>query len=133
MPLSRGFFDVRPFAAVQVPVNGIRNILSVVFVPVNVIAGAEYNLYMGRLALTPYAGIGGSFIYISEMFSGETYDTSDWLFPHLGLQAYLNASYLFNRNTKLYAEAGFEYWFALTSLYSSYGGLSVGGGVSFKL
>ena len=133
MPLSRGFFDVRPYAAIQVPVNGVRNFLSIFYFPVNVLFGAEYNLYMGRLAVTPYAGVGASFIYISELFSGETVDTSDWLFPHLGAQAYLNASYLFNRNTKLYAEAGFEYWLALTCLYSNYGGLSVGGGVSFKL
>lgn len=133
MPLSRGFFDVRPYAAVQMPVNGIRTILSFVFIPVNVLVGAEYNLYMGRLAITPYAGIGTSFIYITEALSGSTYDTSDMLFPHFGVQAYLNMSYLFNRNTKLFAEAGFEYWLALTQLYSNYGGVSFGGGVSFKL
>jgi hypothetical protein len=133
MPLSRGFFDVRPFVSVQVPVNGVRNFLSVVYFPVNVSVGAEYNLYLGRLAVTPYASLGGSFIVLSEMFSGETVDTSDWLFPHIGAQAYLSASYLVTRNTKLYAEAGYEYWVALTSLYSSYGGLSLGGGVSFKL
>ena len=133
MPLSRGFFDVRPYAAIQVPVNGVRTILSFVFVPVNVLLGAEYNLYLGRLAVTPYAGIGTSFVYITEAFSGETYDTSDMLFPHIGGQAYLNVSYLFNRNTKLFVEAGFEYWLALTSLYSNYGGVSFGGGVSWKL
>ncbi len=133
MPLSRGFFDVRPYAAIQVPANGVRTILSFVFVPVNVLVGAEYNLYLGRLAVTPYAGIGTSFIYITEAFSGSTYDTSDMLFPHIGGQAYLSASYLFNRNTKLFVEAGFEYWLALTSLYSNYGGVSFGGGVSFKL
>lgn len=133
MPLSRGFFDVRPYASIEVPVNGVRSFLSIFYFPVNVLVGAEYNLYMGRLAVTPYAGVGTSFIYISELFSGETVDTSDWLFPHLGLQAYLSASYLFNRNTKIYAEAGFEYWLALTSLYSTYGGLSIGGGLSFKL
>lgn len=133
MPLSRGFFDVRPYAAIQVPVNGIRSILSFVFVPVNVLLGAEYNLYLGRLAVTPYAGIGTSFVYITEAFSGSTYDTSDMLFPHIGGQAYLNVSYLFNRNTKLFVEAGFEYWLALTSLYSNYGGVSFGGGVSWKL
>ncbi len=133
MPLSRGFFDVRPYAAIQVPVNGIRSILSVVYFPVNVLFGAEYNLYLGRLAVTPYAGVGGSFIVLSELFSGETVDTSEWLFPHLGAQAYLNVSYLFNRNTKIYLEGGFEYWLALTSLYSDYGGVSFGGGVSWKL
>ncbi|HSV56050.1 MAG TPA: hypothetical protein VLH39_02950 [Magnetospirillaceae bacterium] len=133
MPLSRGFFDVRPYAAIQVPVNGIRTILSFVFVPVNVLVGVEYNIHLGRLAITPHAGIGTSFIFISEVFTGETYDTSDMFFPHLGGQAYLSVSYLFNRDTRLFLEAGLEYWLSLTPLYSDYGGVSFGGGLSFKL
>lgn len=134
MPLSRGFFDWRPYAAIQVPTNGIRSVLTAFMIPVNVLVGAEYNLYMGKLALTPYFGVGASYIYLTEVLSGFGRDTSDTYIPHLGAQAYVNASFLFNRNTKIYAEAGFEYWLSLASwLYSNYGGVSFGGGVSFKL
>jgi hypothetical protein len=134
MPLSRGFFDWRPYAAVEVPVNGIRNIGTVFIVPINVLVGAEYNLYLGRLALTPYFGVGGSYIYLSEVITGTSRDSSDTYIAHLGAQAYFNASYLVTRNMKIFAEAGFEYWLSLNSwLYSNYGGVSFGGGVSFKL
>ncbi|HOX48601.1 MAG TPA: hypothetical protein P5165_04800 [Spirochaetia bacterium] len=134
MPLSRGFYDWRPFATVQVPVNGVRTFLSAFIVPVNAIVGAEYNLYLGRLALTPYGGVGASYIYVSEAFTGVSRDTSDTYIPHIGFQGYLSASYLINRDMKVYGEVGYEYWLSLASwLYSSYGGLSVGGGVSFKL
>lgn len=134
MPLSRGFFDVRPFATVQIPVNGIRNVFTAFMVPINVLLGAEYNLYMGRLALTPYAAVGGSYIYFTEVISGAEGDTSDTFIPHLGVQANLSASFLVNRNTKVFAEVGYEYWLSLARwLFSSYGGLSIGGGVSFKL
>lgn len=134
MPLSRGFFDVRPYVAIQVPVNGIRNVLTAFMIPVNVIAGAEYNAYLGRLALTPYAGVGFSYIYLTEVITQGSRDTSDVYIPHIGAQAYLNASYLATRDIKIYLEAGGEYWLTLNDwLYSSYGGFSVGGGVSFKL
>lgn len=134
MPLSRGFYDVRPFATVQVPVNGIRNYLTAFMVPICVSVGAEYNLYLGRLALTPYGGVGASYIYVSEALSGYSRDTSDTYIPHVGLQAYVSASYLVTRDIKVFGEVGFEYWLSLAQwLYTNYGGLSVGGGVSFKL
>ena len=134
MPLSRGFFDWRPYAAVEVPVNGIRNIGTIFIMPINVLVGAEYNAYLGRLALTPYAGLGASYIYLSEVITGTSRDSSDTYIAHLGFQANLSASYLATRNVKIFAEVGYEYWLSLASwLYSSYGGLSVGGGVSVKL
>ncbi len=134
MPLSRGFFDVRPYAAIEVPVNGIRSVFTAFMVPINVLLGAEYNLYLGRLAVTPYAGIGASYIYFTEVITGTEGDTSENFFPHLGFQANLSMSYLATRNIKVFGEVGFEYWFSLARwLYTSYGGLSLGGGVSFKL
>ena len=134
LPLSRGFYDERPFVGVQVPVNGIRNIGTAFMVPICVTVGGEYNLHLGRLTLTPWGALGASYIYVSEALSGYSRDTSDIYIPHLGFQAYVSASYLLSRDMRLYAEGGYEYWLSLASwLYSNYGGVSFGGGVAFKL
>lgn len=134
MPLSRGFYDTRPFVGVQIPLNGIRNLGTIFMVPICVTAGGEYNLYLGRLTLTPWAGVGGSYIYLSEAITGTNRDTSDTYIFHIGAQAYASASYLVSRDMRIYAEAGGEYWFSLVQwLYSNYGGLGFGAGVAFKL
>ena len=45
VPLTRGFFDMRPFASLQIPVNGIGTWGTFFMVPINAIVGAEYNIY----------------------------------------------------------------------------------------
>ncbi|HTX73454.1 MAG TPA: hypothetical protein VMC79_11560, partial [Rectinemataceae bacterium] len=133
MPLTRGFYDVRPFVGVQVPVNGVRSVLTAFIVPIDVLFGAEYNLYLGRLTVTPYGGVGASYIYVSEALSGTSFDTSSTYLPHIGAMGYLRLSYLVTRDWSLYAEAGGEYWLSLaTDLYTSYGGPGFGAGVSIK-
>ena len=131
---SRGFYDTRPFAEVEVPINGIRNFLTAFAIPINVLVGGEYNLSFSRLSVTPYAAVGGSYVYLTEVITGYSTDTSNtWLF-HLGGQIDLAASYLVSRDVKIFAEAGFEYWLSTIGwLYSNYGGLSIGGGLTWKL
>ena len=134
MPISRGFYDSRIFFGAQVPINGINNFGTIFMVPICATIGGEYNLYLGRLSLTPWAGIGGSYIYLSEAITGTNRDTSDTYLFHLGAQAYVSASYLVSRDMRIYAEAGGEYWLSLIQwLYSNYGGVGFGAGVAFKL
>jgi hypothetical protein len=134
VPLSRGFYGMRPFGAIQIPVNGVRSLFTAFMIPIDVTFGAEYRLNLGRLSLTPYAGVGASYIYLTEALSGTSYDTSNTYIPHIGAQAYVNAAFLITRDMRIFVEGGGEYWLSLaSSLYTSYGGLGFGAGVSFKL
>jgi hypothetical protein len=134
VPLSRGFYGVRPYGAIQVPVSGIRSFLTAFMIPVCASFGAEYRLNLGRLSLTPYGGVGASYIYVTEALSGAAADTKDTYIPHIGAQAYINAAFLITRDMRVFAEAGGEYWISLApALYTNYGGIGFGAGVSFKL
>lgn len=128
---SRGFYGARPYAAVQVPLGQIWNAFTVFVVPVSVVIGGEYEAHMGRLTATPYAGVGASYLYVSEAITGLSDETN--LFPHIGAQAYVNLSYLVTRNMRIYADVGGEYWLAIHSFFSNYYGLGAGAGVAFKL
>ena len=128
---SRGFYPLRPYMAAQIPVSYAFGFLSVTVIPVNAIVGAEYMIPIGRLHLAPYAGLGITYIYLSEAVTG--YTNTNYL-SHLGFQAGGRVGYLINRNTRLFVDVGYDYWKALdTGLFSDYGGLTVGAGVSFKL
>jgi hypothetical protein len=132
IPISRGFYGVRPFASVQIPLNGIRQFFTATIVPIDVLVGAEYRLNLGRLSLTPYGAVGGSYIYVSEAISGYSADTT--YVPHVGAMGYLNAAFLVTRDIRIFADVGGEYWLSLASdLYTNYGGIGFGAGVSFKL
>lgn len=129
---SRGFYDFRPLIAIQVPVTEVSSYWGLFsFIPINMIVGGEYNLYLSRLTLTPSAGAGLSYVrIITPIKSG---DDKDWL-SHFGGQAYLKASFLVSRDIRLYAEAGYEYWLSVyPSFFDNYGGLGLGAGVAIKL
>jgi hypothetical protein len=131
MAVSRGFYGFRPYAAVQVPLGQIWSAFTVFVVPVSVVVGGEFEAHLGRLTATPYGGVGGSYLYVSEAISGLSDETN--IFPHVGAQAYLNLSYLFTRDIRAYVDVGAEYWLAIHSFFDNYGGLSVGAGAAFKL
>lgn len=128
---SRGFYDFRPYAAVQVPPNQIMSVLTAFFIPINGIVGAEYNLMLGRLTFTPSAGLGASYVHFTEAISDTSTDT-DYL-SHIGAQAYARLSYLVNRDMRIFVEAGLEGWLAMDTIFDSYSGIGVGAGLSFKL
>jgi hypothetical protein len=130
--LARGFYGFRPYAAVQIPVSQVSSYYGLFSViPINVILGGEVNLYMRRLTLTPYGGIGASYARVVTIVSDS--DSTDYL-SHIGAQAYLRASFLFTRELKIFAEAGAEGWLAVEpAFFNSYGGVSVGIGASYKL
>jgi hypothetical protein len=91
--------------------------------------GGEFNLYMGRLTLTPFGGVGASYAHLLVL---DKSSSTDWL-SHIGGQAYLRASFLFTREIRAFAEAGVEYWISMDSFFNDYGGLSFGAGVAYKL
>jgi hypothetical protein len=130
--LSRGYYDFRPYAGVQVPVSEVSSywgLLSVI--PVNVVLGGEYNLYLGRLTLTPSGGLGASYARVVTPISSS--DQEDWL-SHLGAQAYLRASFLVSRDLRIFVEGGAEYWLSMDPyFFNNYGGLGLGAGVAIKL
>ncbi len=133
-PMSRGFYDVRPFVGLETALNGWRSVLTAFMIPINVFAGAEYRMRLGRLEIAPQAAVGGSYIYLTEVLSGASRDTSDTYIAHVGAQAYLDLGFLVTRDMRIFAEVGGEYWLTMSDwLYSSYGGVGASVGASFKL
>ncbi len=131
MTASRGYFPLRPYFGMQVPVSYAFGFLSVTVIPINAIVGAEYMIPIGRLHIAPYAGFGITYIYLSEAIGG--YTNTNYL-SHFGFQAGGRVGYLISRNTRLFVDVGFDYWKGLdTSLFPDYGGLTLGAGISFKL
>ncbi|MGO8692185.1 MAG: hypothetical protein ACLQMF_00810 [Rectinemataceae bacterium] len=133
---SRGFYGFRPYFGIQIPVGQILNFGTIFAIPISGILGGEYNMHVGRLSITPYGGVGITYLYISEAISG--YNSQTNFFTHAGLQGYVDLSYLVTRDVSLYAEVGVDYWLGLTGLkdygfFGDYGGLGFGGGISIKL
>jgi hypothetical protein len=130
--VSRGFYGFRPYVAVQVPMSEISSYFGFLsFIPVNAVFGGEYNLNLGRLSITPFGGVGVSYVHVFTPVVST--DEEDWL-SHYGAQAYLRASFLFTRNMRAFAEVGAEYWLTADDwFFDSYGGIGAGAGVAFKL
>ncbi len=131
----RGFGNFRPIFTLEVPF--IYSITA--GIPFNVGFGGEYAMYLGRLQATPNAsvGAGGAYLWYLEDTGG---DDRKYFFSHVGGNAGLALSYLFNRNVRLSVDAGFLYWFSLDPtqivgtalLYRPYGGPFVGVGASIR-
>jgi hypothetical protein len=133
---SRGFYAIRPYLAMQIPIGHMSNFLYysstyLEIMPFGVLLGAEYVMNMGRLSLTPFAAIGASYIHVETSLLN--YET-DFL-SHVGGQAGARVSYLLNRNMRVFADLGLEQWIAINDFWgnTSYGGLMMGAGVAFKL
>ncbi len=129
--LSRGFYGFRPYVGVRVPLGQISQFITVTVIPVNFVVGGEFQMLMGRLALTPYAGVGATYLHISEAITGISTDT-DFL-THAGGHAAIRASYLFSRNMRAFGELGYEMWIPLYTFFENIAGPSIGAGVLFKL
>ncbi len=130
---SRGFYGFRPYLGVQMPLGQAWSFFTVSVIPVTVVFGGEYNMMMGRLAFSPYAGVSATYLHVSEAISGLDWDTE--FLSHIGAQAYARVSYLFNRNMKAFVDMGFEYMLAIPDYlwFKDVSGVSVGAGVTFKL
>lgn len=132
---ARGFYSVRPYLALQMPISHMSSFLYwsgwLEILPFNFLLGAEYVLYMGKLAVSPYAAAGLSYIHVeTSLLNFET----DFL-SHAGGHVGARVSYLINRNTRAFADVGYETWIALNDFWGNtgYGGVAIGAGVAFKL
>ncbi len=130
---SRGFFQLRPHAALEVPFRGL---VGDSLLPLNLLVGGEWNLYAGRIRLTPSAAVGvGGAIPLSDDPSYESFYLS-----HIGGQIRAEGSLLVTRDIYINVDVGLGYWIglaqdvptALSGPLSSYGGLIIGGGITLK-
>jgi len=132
---SRGFFSWRPVLGIEIPTT--TTLFGFLF-PMNVYVGGERNFYLGRLKMHPSFGIGlGGAVPVDEsLFEDDFYTT------HVGGSLRLTASYLVSRDTMVFLETGVAGWqgfydrnwsnSTLNRFFGSYGGILVGGGVTFK-
>jgi hypothetical protein len=134
--LSRGFFNFRPFAGLEIPL--IANILF--GIPVNLYLGGEYNFYFGRFQIVPRAafGTGGAYLWYRDVP-----DDDKFVWTYVGGNAGVAVNYLFHKNYRFSIEAGYMNWFSLVPvknvyildgkfLFPDYDGIYVGAGVTIK-
>ena len=118
---SRGFYLLRPFVGIEVPFNLMA--AGAPGVPINLYAGGEYDILMGRLQLVPRAAVG------LGAFTGLAGSSPD-IVSHVGGSVSMAASYLFARDVRGEIETGWLTWTGFSGY--SYGGAFLGGGLTFK-
>jgi hypothetical protein len=134
--LSRGFYNFRPLAGIEIPL--VVNILA--GIPLNLYVGGEYNLYFGRFQIVPRAafGVGGAYLWWRDVP-----DDDKFLMTYVGGNAGIALNYLFGKNYRFSIEAGYLHWFSLVPLKSiyifegqflfpDYDGPFVGAGITIK-
>ena len=128
--LSRGFYDLRPLAGIQV--NFDPNL----WLPVIAYFGGEYNIYLRRLAFTASASFAVASNVIVKIIESQAEDSDDEWFTHLGVMADAGLSFLVTRNMRIYANVGAEYLFGIASAlegpFQSYGGYGLTVGAILK-
>jgi len=129
--LSRGFYDVRPIAGIQL------NFDTVLWLPVIAYAGIEYNMYLRRFALTGTAAFAGASNAIVRILEENYSESDDPWFTHYGVKLNVGASYLISRDMRIFVNAGIDYLLGLANSvggpFQSYGGYGIAAGVAFKL
>jgi hypothetical protein len=125
---ARGFYSVRPYIGIELPIGGGLNPnIWNLWIPVITYAGAEMNWYFGRLHITPAAA--AAYGQLIPIF----WDQDDYWPSHIGGIAHLNVSYLVNRDTKIFVEAGGRAYFTISPLLTeNMIGPYLGAGVTFK-
>lgn len=136
--LSKGVFDIRPALGFEVAFgDGVGMLWGL---PINIYAGAEYSWYLGRVAIRPALSFGlGGVIPITEFLFENS--PENFLLTHVGGRLEVQISYLFSERIRAFGSVGGDFWasifenFGVKSelLGKNYGGLTVGGGLIFKL
>ena len=127
--MTRGFYNVRPYAAVQAITDMSK------WIPLNVVIGGQYSVFMRRMEVGARAGlVGGSNALVKILEEEFATDDDPW-FTQVGVSGGAYLSYLFSRDMKLFIEGQFDYLLGLTEepVFGSYGGYQIGAGVTFKL
>lgn len=119
--LSRGFSAFRPYVGVEAPVHLLFS--GAPGVPLNFFIGGEYDFSFGRLQVSPLASVGiGAYVSLVEGRAP--------VLSHAGGSIGVTVSYLFSRDMKWVAEAGWVTWLGLAG--PTYGGVYAGGGITIK-
>jgi hypothetical protein len=130
--LSRGFYNLRPMVGVQATLD------FELWVPIQMYAGVDYNIFLGRLNAYGSFGVGGaSNALLKYILDNADTKSDDPFFTHYGAVAAAGVGFLLSRDMRVYGEAGMEYWMSVggsdSGPLSSFGGLSGTVGVAFKL
>lgn len=129
--LTRGFYNVRPYAAIQMITD------TAMWLPINVIVGGQYSVFMRRLEAGARAGLAGSTNAIVRIIEDYASTSDQPWFTHYGVSAGAYVSWLFSRDLKLFAEVQGDYMLGLAGnlvdSFRSYGGYQIGLGATFKL
>ncbi len=129
--VTRGFYSFRPLVGVEALLDFDR------MVPLQVYAGGEYDIFMGQLAVNVSAGVGAAsnmlIRFLDENFNEED---EEWV-SHYGFTVSGGASFLINRDMKVFADVGFDYWIGLFNglgkAWDNYGSLFGNVGIALKL
>ena len=121
--ISRGFSSLRPHVGVEVPLHLM--LWGVPGVPMNFYVGGEYDLSLGRLTIAPRASAGiGAYVGVGG--------SEGFILSHGGGSVSVAITYLFSRDMKWEAEAGWLGWVGFADPSYSYGGAFVSGGLTIK-
>jgi hypothetical protein len=129
--LTRGFYNLRPYAAVQMILD------TDLWLPLNAIIGGQYSMFLRRLELGGRLGFAGGSNFILRLIEDKVSNDDDPWFSHYGVSAGGYLSLLVTRDIKIFAEVQADYLFGIASklgvaAFSSYGGYQVGIGVTLK-
>jgi hypothetical protein len=125
---ARGFYSVRPYFGVELPIGGgLDPDVWKLWIPVITYAGAEMNWFFGRLHITPAAA--AAYGQLVPLY----WDQDEYWPSHIGGIAHLNVSYLVSRDVKVFVEAGGRAYFSITQYFSEdLIGPYIGAGVTLK-
>lgn len=139
--LTKGLYSFRPLVGFEfpLPIGSTDTLLPWLWIagfPFNVYIGGEVTFYLRRLQITPQAAFGAGFLVPWWVELEDTFITT-----HIGGYANINISYLISRDFKLSVDFGYKHWIGIwdalltriTGSTSSYGGIMLAGGVTFKL
>ncbi len=128
--LTRGFYNLKPFAAIEAVLD-----LDMI-VPLNIIAGLQYSMYLRRLEFGGRVGVAGGSNIIVQFLEEELADDDKEWFTHYGLSGGGFASLLVTRDMKIFVEVQADFMLGIFGdIFQSlgnYGSLQVGLGVSLK-
>ncbi|AHC13687.1 hypothetical protein [Salinispira pacifica] len=123
---SRGFYAFRPVAGVEIVLSNASTAGEFIGLPVSVNFGAEYNLFLRRLRLTPHA-------YLGLVGQIPLQEGDDFALKALKTGLVSGLSYLLPSaadNIELYLEGGYELQFGFES--NPVSGISLGAGVRIR-
>jgi len=127
---TRGFYNLRPYAAVQMIFD------TDLWLPINVIVGGQYSMFLRRLEAGGRLGVVGGSNFILRLIEENFSDDDNPWFSHYGVSGGGYLSFLVTRDMKIFAEVQADYLFGIANVvggpFGHYGGYQVGLGVTFK-